>query len=159
MGFSADFDLTVCLSAPLPWTMCASNTRKGNRLFQPAGTPDLVSSWSDSVRRERNIHNNRKTLLIVLNLDLELPFKNLLTGSCELTAAQAAAFWSSWVQCNRFPSSVLHLVKLLHSKLKYFAVFFLNIWGGPLSAGHCHVFFIKHGACKWRTGVMCPYWG
>lgn len=93
-GFSVHFYLTVHLSAPLPWKppRCANNTRKGNLLFESAGTSNSVKK-SDFAFEEKNILYIKKTLLIMLNLDPKISFKNLATRSCELTATLAAAFY------------------------------------------------------------------
>lgn len=59
----------------------------------------MISSSSNSVKKsdfaleDINIHYSKKTLLIMLNLDLKISFKNLATGSCELTPALAATFY------------------------------------------------------------------
>lgn len=55
----------------------------------------VLKKQTDLALKEKHIHNNEKTLLITFNLNLEISFRKLATGSCELTATLAAAFYLS----------------------------------------------------------------
>lgn len=72
----------------------------------------VLKKQTDLALKEKHIHKNKKTLLITLNLDLKISFRKLATGSCELTAALAAAFYLSLMLTTKSGFLIFYFVKL-----------------------------------------------